>query len=282
MWYAGLDWADTKHDIVVIDEAGHQMASKQVSHTKAGLETMITFLTSITGIQNKDQLACIIETNRGLLIAASLEAGLPLYPVHPKTVDRRRGAAGSKTDQIDAYLLAKLGRAELADLRKLQPDSLTIAELKALTRDQESLIQMQTRLVNQLTACLKAYYPVALKLFTKLQQRSTLVFLQAYPTPQTAQTATVEQLTQTLKQGKHSNPHAVAPKVFEQLHQPQLTADVVTTRTKARLMQAIIQLLQESCSFDGSYKNLFLGLMRFRSFLSCLPSALLVSSPQPG
>src|SRR5207247_982702 len=103
-----------------------------------------------------------------------------------KTVERKRKASGAKTDLIDAYLLAKHGRAEFADLRRLEPDSSQVAELKALTRDQDALIQMQTRLVNQLTACLKAYYPVALTLFTKLQQKSTLLFLQTYPTPQTA------------------------------------------------------------------------------------------------
>ena len=39
------------------------------------------------------------------------------------------------------------------DLRKLEPDSPLIQELKTLTRDQDHLIQCQTRLVNQLTAC---------------------------------------------------------------------------------------------------------------------------------
>jgi hypothetical protein len=37
--------------------------------------------------------------------------------------------------------------------------------LKTLTREEARLIQSQTRLVNQLTACLKSYYPVALTLF---------------------------------------------------------------------------------------------------------------------
>jgi hypothetical protein len=55
-------------------------------------------------------VACIIETNHGLLIAALLAAGYPVSPVNPKTVDRKRGAAGAKTDQIDAYLLG-LSRA---------------------------------------------------------------------------------------------------------------------------------------------------------------------------
>ena len=69
----------------------------------------------------------------------------------------------------------------LGPLPALAPAQL-IAELKVLTRDQDSLVQSQTRLVNQLTACLKAYYPVALELFGKLHQPTTLAFLQAFPT----------------------------------------------------------------------------------------------------
>jgi transposase len=72
--------------------------------------------------------------------------------VNPRTVDRRRAASGAKTDTIDAYLLAKTGRADLTDLHRLTPDSETMTELKLLTRDQDALIHMQTRLVNQLTA----------------------------------------------------------------------------------------------------------------------------------
>ena len=120
------------------------------------------------GQQSQDQMACIIETTHGLLITFLLEHGWPVYPVNPRTVDRRRSASGAKTDPIDAYLLAKTGRADFADLHRLIPDSEKVAELKALTRDQDSLIQMQTRLVNQLTACLKAYYPVALSLFARV------------------------------------------------------------------------------------------------------------------
>ena len=81
-----------------------------------------------------------------------LEALFPVYPVNPRTVDRRRSASGAKTDTIDAYLLAKTGRADFADLHRLAPDSEKITEVKLLTRDQDALMQMQTRLVNQLTA----------------------------------------------------------------------------------------------------------------------------------
>src|SRR5690242_10501550 len=240
MWYTGIDWANDHHDALVLDEKGHQVGSLRISHTPQGLAKLNTFLEQISGTASKEQMACIIETTHGLLIAALLEAGWPVYPVNPRTVDRRRGASGAKTDTIDAYLLAKTGRADFADLRRLIPDSEKIAELKLLTRDQDALIRTQTRLVNQLTACLKAYYPVALELFAKLQQRSTLLFLQTYPTPQAAMAASTQHLTQLLRQAGHPNPRGVAPSIVEHLQQPQLLADAMITRAKSRLMLALV------------------------------------------
>ncbi|HYU75278.1 MAG TPA: IS110 family transposase [Ktedonobacteraceae bacterium] len=263
MWFAGVDWADTKHDILVIDEAGRQIGIRQVTHTAQGLDELKTFLTSITGPERKADMACIVETNHGLLITALLEAGFSVYPVNPKTVDRKRNASGAKTDRIDAYLLAKHGRSELADLRRLEPDSPIIAELKALTRDQDGLIQMQTRLVNQLTACLKAYFPVALNLFGKLQQRSTLLFLQAYPTLEAVRSASVEQFIAQLVQTGYPNPKKAAPKIFELVHQPQLQADDVTVRTRSRLTLALIRQLlpvvEEISAYDEEIERLFLS-----------------------
>jgi transposase len=254
MWFVGLDWADEHHDICVITDAGKQIGSLRIAHTPGGFQDLKDFLLSLTGPNRKEEVVCIVETNHGLLIAWLLETGYPVYPVNPKTVDRHRSASGAKTDKIDAYLLAKHGRSEIADMRRLEPDSAIVAELKALTRDQDGLIRSQTRLVNQLTACLKAYYPVALHLFSKVQQRCTLAFLQTYPTPQEVMAASIGQIAQVLKEAGHPTANKVAPKIFETLHQPQLTADAITTRTKARLMLVLIKQLQplveEIWSFD--------------------------------
>ena len=262
MWYAGIDWADTHHDALVLDEQGHQRGSLRVDHTPEGLAKLNTFLETISGSLEKEQMACIIETTHGLLIAFLLEAGWPVYPVNPRTVDRRRSASGAKTDSIDAYLLAKTGRADLADLHRLTPDSELVQELKTLTRDQDGLIQTQTRLVNQLTACLKTYYPVALQLFTKLQQHSTLIFLQTYPTPQAALAASVEQITEVLKHAGHTTAKKVAPTIFQTLHQPQLTANASTVRTKSRLMLALVAqllpLVEQISAYEKEIARLFL------------------------
>jgi Transposase len=103
MWFAGVDWADTHHDLVILDEFGHQISSFRVAHTPEGLQELTSQLVAVSGPYNKAAIACIVETNHGLLMTTLLEAGFAVYPVNPKTVDRKRLASGAKTDQIDAY-----------------------------------------------------------------------------------------------------------------------------------------------------------------------------------
>jgi transposase len=277
MWYAGIDWADEHHDAVVLDEQGQRVASCRVSHTPEGLVQLVTFLRETVGsAPTPQELACVLETTHGLLITALLDAGLAVYPVNPKTVDRWRKPSGAKTDAIDAYLLAKTGRSDLADLRRLTPDSPLVQELKALTRDQDTLIQTQTRLVKQMTACLKAYYPVALTLFTKVQQPLTLAFLQTYPTLEAARGASVEQLADLLRQHHHPTPDATAQTLHARLHQPHLRADPTTTRTKSRLLLALVSqlapLLDQIKQYDSEITRLFLHHPDSAIFLS-LPRA---------
>jgi len=126
----GVDWADQKHDALALDETGRKLGSIRVPHTPEGLAKLNAWLLQILGDQPKEEMACISETTHGLLIAFLLDHGWPAYPVNPRTVDRRRSASGTKTDTIDAYLLAKTGRADFADLHRLVPDSEKVAERK--------------------------------------------------------------------------------------------------------------------------------------------------------
>jgi transposase len=85
------------------------VAKLRVAHSAEGLGQLTTFLLELVAhpdAPDLEQLACVVETTHGLLITALLEAGFPVYPVNPKTLERRRTAAGAKTDAIDAYLLA--------------------------------------------------------------------------------------------------------------------------------------------------------------------------------
>ncbi len=103
---------------------------------------------------------------------------------------------------------------------------------------------------------------MALELFSKLQQKSTLVFLQAYPTVETARAASLKDIQQQLKHTRHPHPADAAARVVELLHQPQLQADVVLTRTKSRLMLALVSqllpLIEQIAHYDKEISTLFL------------------------
>ena len=262
MKFCGIDWANDHHDALSIDEQGRQLGSIRVAHTAEGLSKLNTYLEDIAGEQGHEHVACIIETTHGLLISSLVEHHWPVYPVNPRTVDRHRAPSGAKTDTIDASLLAKTGRADFADLHRLNPDSELIQELKELTRDQDALVQMQTRLLNQLTACLKAYYPAALTLFSKLNQPTTLTFLRAYPTPQHARATTIEELTALLRTTHYPGARTAAQHLMTQLQQPMLLANQVTTRTKARLLLALLDqlepLVHQIAAYDEEIERLFL------------------------
>jgi len=80
--------------------------------------------------------------------------------VNPKALDRARDRfrqSGAKSDPFDARVLADFLRTDHLHLQALQPSSEAAQELKLLTEDCQRHIRQQTRLVNQLTATLKAY-----------------------------------------------------------------------------------------------------------------------------
>lgn len=128
-----------------------------------------------------------------------LEAGFNVYPVNPKVVDRRHKPSGAKSEPLDAHIFAELGKTDINRLRQLKPDSELIQELKALTRDKDTLIKESTRLTNRLIACLKEYFSVALELFSKPTLPVALDFLKFYPTLESAQIASVPELAAFFK-----------------------------------------------------------------------------------
>jgi len=50
MFYAGIDWSDTHHDALVIDDAGRPVnVPIRVAHSPDGLHKLHAFLESIAG-----------------------------------------------------------------------------------------------------------------------------------------------------------------------------------------------------------------------------------------
>jgi transposase len=161
-------------------------------------------------------------------------------------------------------VLADFLRTDHAHLPALQPSSEAAQELKLLTEDYQRQIRQQTRLVNQLTITLKAYYPRALEV-AELTTVLARDFLQAYPTPE-AVTALTERQWQRWAR-THRLSEARTPELWRVLQQPQLPVPLHVVRAKARLMQTLLAQLTMVVAAVGEYRK------AIEDFFDSMPAA---------
>lgn len=245
MLFVGIDWADAEHVYCLMDETGQTLASETIPHTPEGLETLLA--TIYMHARAPQEVSVALETSQGLLVSALLDQGFVVYAINPKAVDRHRErfrVAGSKSDLRDAWVLATLLRTDRALYHPLLPDSEPAQELKVLTRDRAELVRTRTMLSNQLTACLKAYFPAFLDLFGDPDRPVALAVLRAFPTPAALRGGSLKRLEGFLRKHHHPEPGAKAQAIRARLTEPAFQPAPVILRTKARLAQTLAQQLR--------------------------------------
>ena len=185
-YYLGLDWAKQEHEIVVVDGDGRIMLETRIKHTAEGWHHLREKLVVLAG-PDLSFVAATIETNRGPAVERLLELGCAVYPINPNAAQCYRGRkapSGSKTDRLDALSFADALRTDGHGWRPLNPEDPKTQELRLLCRDEMSLIEQRTTLVNQLQQALHEYYPAALEAFDDWTSLSSWAFLERFPTPQ--------------------------------------------------------------------------------------------------
>jgi transposase len=252
-YYIGVDWADEEHAVWVEDEQGQRVSAGMVPHSPVGFSEWGRQLDEwrAQGIV----LWAAIERPEGRVVDVLLDHGVRVYPVNPKALDRARDRfrqSGAKDDLFDARVLAGFLRTDHAHLQALEPSSEASQELKLLTEDYQRQVRTQTRLVNQLTATLKAYYPRALDV-AELTTALAAAFLQAYPTPATLMTLTERQWQRWAK--AHHLSEARTTDLWTKLQQPQLPVPPHVVRAKSRLMQALVTELTAVVAAVASYRE---------------------------
>ena len=192
--YVGLDWADEHHDIYITDDSAANLGQFSIDHSHSGLEELKGRLASLCSSPGNVLVA--VEFHRGALMFNLLEAGYQVYPINPKAVDRYRDRyrmSLSKSDPMDAMVLANILRTDLHLYKPLPAEAIADAQLKQVTRAHKSLVKHKVKVVNQLTSELKSYYRVVLWIFSHVDQEITLAFLKRYPSPGEAARASLEE-----------------------------------------------------------------------------------------
>jgi transposase len=264
-YYVGVDWADQTHAVWVVDERGTKITARTVPHTAEGMTEWGRELDEWRA-QGIERWAAI-ERPDGRVVDFLLDHSVLVYPVNPKALDRARDRfrqSGAKSDPFDARVLADFLRTDHAHLRALQPSSEAAQELKLLTEDYQRQVRQQTRLVNQLTATLKAYYPRALDV-AELTTALAREFLPAYPTPDAVAALTARQWQRWAH--AHRLSEARTQELWAVLRRPQRPVPAHVVRAKARLMRTLVTQLGPVVTAVEDYRKAVEG------FFASLPAA---------
>lgn len=161
----GLDWADQKHDVALLECGATRTECCQLVHTPEAIDAWASELRQRFGGQ---PVAVCFEQTRGAIAYALLKYDfLVLFPLPPARLTKYREAftsSGAKDDPTDAAFLLDYLLRHREHLRPWRPDTRETRELRLLAEYRRDAVDQRTRLSNQLTAVLKLYFPQALTL----------------------------------------------------------------------------------------------------------------------
>ena len=159
--FCGIDWAESHHDIALVDESGQQLAKVRIPDNAAGYRVLLDLLAE-HGDTAEAPIPVAIETGRGLLVAAIRTGGRPVFAINPLAAARyrdRHGVARAKSDPADARMLANILRTDMTAHRTLPNDSELARAVSVLARAQQDAVWNRQQLTNQLRSLLREYYP---------------------------------------------------------------------------------------------------------------------------
>jgi transposase len=181
--YLGIDWADAKHDLCLLDASSGKKTHLVIKHTP---EAIAEYVTSLRTRYGGRPIAVGLEQARGPLLFALLQYDfLVLYPINPSTLARYREAfspSRAKDDPSDAAFAAELLQQHRERLKAWRPDDEQTRTLRYLVEHRRRLIGDRTRISNRLTSLLKCYFPQVLSWFPDIRTELVCDFLLLWPT----------------------------------------------------------------------------------------------------
>jgi transposase len=169
MIFAGVDWAEAHHDVLLVDAEGRRLAGGRLPEGVEGIARFHEL--AARHCDDPGQVIIGIETDRGLFVAALVAAGYQVFAVNPLSTSRyrdRHSVSGAKSDPGDAKILADMVRTDRHNHRPVGADSDLAGAVRALARAHQPVIWSRRRQANQLRSALREFYPAALAAFDDL------------------------------------------------------------------------------------------------------------------
>jgi transposase len=260
--YCGIDWAEGHHDIALVDGEGRLVAKRRIDETVEGIAELTAMLAA-AGDSAEAPIPVAIETPRGLLVAVLRGTGRPIYPINPLAVARyreRSSVSGKKSDHVDAMALANILRTDRHLHRVLPDDSELARSITVLARGYQDAVWRRTKLVQELRARLREYYPGFLAAFgsgsgagsgmstTQLAGGDARAVLAIAPSPVEAATVSRARVETALRRGgRKRRITPVATAIVAALRVPQPRQDRLVEQAMRTETLALLGVLNAVC-----------------------------------
>jgi transposase len=251
--FTGIDWATEAHAVCVLDARGKAVAQFTISHSVAGIASLIRRLARFGDPAN---LPVAIERPDGRLVDLLLEAGHPVVPVKPNAIKTWRDGevvSGAKSDAGDATVIAEYLRLRCHKLRAVTPYCDETKAVRTVVRTRDDLVDMRVAATNQLAALLDAHWPGAKAVFADVESPISLAFLTRYPTPASARHLGEKRMAAFLVKHSYSGRRSAA-QLLDRLQQaPAGTTGEALTEA---LRDAVLALVAVLTALNAAVKEL--------------------------
>ncbi|MBB2506510.1 IS110 family transposase [Amycolatopsis echigonensis] len=262
---AGIDWAESFHDVALGRPGEGVIEQFRIDHTAAGVNRLVARCLELE--TDPADVRVVLETRHGLLVETLADAGFTVLPVNPDVVARRRGPAKKKDDAEDARICCLLALDQFLELRKLIPHGELAGELRTIARDDERAARDERRLLNRLRADLLATFPAALAIAGgNLGSPVMLKLLSRWPGHDELAAADPHDIAAFARAASHGWPDRFAARVADALAADRLPVKDYLARAKtgtiALTATQLLAIRDQRRAWERRMAELLLGTAR--------------------
>ena len=241
--FAGIDWAEDKHDVCVRSPDGVTLKQWTLANTAVELAALGDHLSELVEGENEAAFVAI-EIPHGPVVETLLYAGFTVFSINTKQSDRFRdrfSLPGAKDDRLDALVLADSLRTDTHLFRRLEVDSPHVIELRQWSRLHDELQRERNGLANRFRQQLRRYYSHFLTL-GDVTESWVLDLWERAPTPERGRRLQVRSLGRLLaaRRIRRITPDELAAK----LRVPAMTVAPGTAEAASSYLQMLLPRLR--------------------------------------
>jgi transposase len=237
----GLDWADRKHDICLLETGQLTPEFSVLDHDPVAIDA---WAAKLKRRFDGRPIAICVELARGPIVSALLEYEFfVIFPINPAMLSKYRRAfspSRAKDDPKDAFLALDLFRHHFDRLSPLRRERPAMRALQRLVQSRRILVEDRCRLINRLTCALKEYFPQVVRWFRDKHTEVFIDFVTRWPTLDAAQRAHHDTLVDffhahNVRNGKSTERRVEAIKAAR-----SLTSDLAVIEPNQLMAQALL------------------------------------------